>query len=712
MGKSYAASKSDLGVLRKFANWSNSFQVFEDERYEIGFLPNISLNHLMIAEGFFTGKAPPPGYYSTEALKEQGKYVVEDKPFFDQPFIIDPNIASDELTKFSISAEIWKEAQGSFVSHLGDGSALKNLFIVPVDEHASTYIDGHGVEMQYRGFYKDSHGNEHSMDAVPFVSSWSPPAFTIFPKSSVNVGKAFRLRTRFFRAMPTEDYTVTTLANHTMVFESVEHGFVIYLRGWMHEDHHEMKPLRTSEDDWIVGGTKSLMARFDKVHGHQEKIKITEVSALSGKQKLKSPRRRSPSRSEQKGYVNPDQAYENFMNSPSVQPNYYDPLTDLLESEADAVIASLNGGITSKVHTREQFKIVPDQGAVEQPDWVNHWKGMPDFKNEKGLPFDEQSDVDDEDDGIDEEAKNKVKIKNQLLRWMDDSRTLPRYPVYIISKSRAQYMKTSKSLAKIRIPHYIAVEPQQEAEYKEALTFFGLSEYATLLILPFSDHGEGPSLARNWCWDHSIRNGFARHWVLDDNINDFYRLHNNVRVRVDSGAIFRAAEDFVDRYDNLPLASFGYRHDYAPKSKWAPIRLNSRNYSMCLIENSCPYRWEGRYNEDTILSLRILQHKEPKLCTLEFCTFLQGKEATQTSTGGNTDEFYWEGTFKKSKFLYDQQPVDSRVWFEHNRWHHKVDYSIYTQRLRLKDGVEVPEGINNYGMYFISNFTKPDHLPW
>ena len=91
-----------------------------------------------------------------------------------------------------------------------------------------------------------------------------------------------------------------------------------------------------------------------------------------------------------------------------------------------------------------------------------------------------------------------------------------------------------------------------------------------LLIAPFSNHGDGPGRARNWCWDHSISIGAEKHWVLDDNIADFYRLQKNKRVRVESGAIFRAAEDFVDRYENVPIAGFQYSFFIAPNSKYPP----------------------------------------------------------------------------------------------------------------------------------------------
>ena len=110
-------------------------------------------------------------------------------------------------------------------------------------------------------------------------------------------------------------------------------------------------------------------------------------------------------------------------------------------------------------------------------------------------------------------------------------RTAPTYPVYIISKTRHESMFTSRSLARMRINHYIAIEPQDYDNYDKALDEFNMRPYVTLLVLPFSNHGDGPGRARNWCWDHSMEVlGAKRHWVCDDNIADFYRLHNNQNV--------------------------------------------------------------------------------------------------------------------------------------------------------------------------------------
>ena len=287
----------------------------------------------------------------------------------------------------------------------------------------------------------------------------------------------------------------------------------------------------------------------------------------------------------------------------------------------------------------------------------------------------------------------------------------PIYPVYIVSKNRADSRLTAKSFERMKMPYYIAVEPQDYDDYYAATD----KKYGTVLVLPFSNHGDGPGRARNWCWDHSIKLGAKRHWVLDDNISDFYRLNNNLRIRVESGVIFKAAEDFVDRFTNVPISGFQYRFFIAPDSKYPPFVKNTRIYSTLLIENTCPYRWRGRYNEDTDICLRVLK---AGMCTIQFNAFLQGKNATQTVKGGNSSEFYdKEGTWKKSKMLVDLHPDVSRMVMRFNRWHHYVDYGPFKKnKLIYRDDYIKVEGTNEYGMELVNDFydarfpTRPGHV--
>lgn len=296
--------------------------------------------------------------------------------------------------------------------------------------------------------------------------------------------------------------------------------------------------------------------------------------------------------------------------------------------------------------------------------------------------------------------------------------TNPKYPVYIVSKGRADSRLTSKSLERMNVPYYIAIEPQDYKDYSAVI------DPKKILVLPFSNHGDGPGRARNWCWDHSISIGAEKHWVLDDNIADFYRLHKNQRIRVESGAIFRAAEDFVDRFENVPISGFQYRFFIAPNSYYPAFVKNTRIYSCLLIANDCKHRWRGRYNEDTDICLRVLKDGD---CTIQFNAFLQGKAATQTLKGGNTDEFYhreskdgnidktkWrdgklnaEGTINKSKMLYDLHPDVTTIVWKYGRWHHFVDYTPFKKtELRYKKDFDINklEKVNNYGMKYVTDF--------
>ncbi len=295
--------------------------------------------------------------------------------------------------------------------------------------------------------------------------------------------------------------------------------------------------------------------------------------------------------------------------------------------------------------------------------------------------------------------------------------TNPRHPVYIVSKGRSDTMITSKSLSRMKVPHYIVIEPQDEEPYDKALDKFNIRDYVTLIVAPFSNHGDGPGRARNFAWDHSISIGAEKHWVLDDNISDFYRLHQNYRIRVESGVIFKAAEDFVDRFDNVPISGFQYRFFIAPNQSYPPYVKNTRIYSTLLIDNNCKHRWRGRYNEDTDICLRVLKDGD---CTIQFNSFLQGKAATQTVKGGNTEEFYhkegiekniWidgvnaEGTRNKSEMLVRMHPDVARMVWRYKRWHHYVDYSPFKKNeLRYKKDIVLPKEPNEYGMKLVTNF--------
>lgn len=267
----------------------------------------------------------------------------------------------------------------------------------------------------------------------------------------------------------------------------------------------------------------------------------------------------------------------------------------------------------------------------------------------------------------------------------------PVHPLYVISKGRWKSRLTVKALERMNVPYHLVIEPQEYDHYAAVV------EPVRLLTLPFSKVGQGSIPARNWVWEHAVKTGAPRHWILDDNIRAFYRLNRNTRIQVETGGIFRAAEEFTDRYENVALAGFQYKMFAPSRAKWPAFLLNTRIYSCILIKNDIPYRWRGRYNEDTDLSLRVLKDG---WCTVLFFAFLADKIQTMALKGGNTDELYaGDGRLRMAQSLRDQHPDVARVTRKWGRWQHHVDYRPFKKnRLVLKPGVIIRSTTNNFGM--------------
>jgi hypothetical protein len=280
----------------------------------------------------------------------------------------------------------------------------------------------------------------------------------------------------------------------------------------------------------------------------------------------------------------------------------------------------------------------------------------------------------------------------------------PRFPLYIVSKGRHDTRLTSRTLEGMGVPYFIIVEPQEVDLYASVI------DRSKILALDlaykerydcFDELGltksTGPGPARNFAWDHAVSIGAPWHWVMDDNIQYFFRLNHNLKVPVSDGTCFRVMEDFCLRYRNVAMGGPNYFMFASRKSKMPPFVLNTRIYSCNLIRNDVGFRWRGRYNEDTDLSLRMLKDG---WCTVQFNAFLQGKTTTQQLGGGNTKEFYAaEGTLAKSRMQVAMHPdVSSLVW-KFGRWHHHVDYKPFKKtRLIRRDSAEVGDGVDNYGM--------------
>lgn len=281
------------------------------------------------------------------------------------------------------------------------------------------------------------------------------------------------------------------------------------------------------------------------------------------------------------------------------------------------------------------------------------------------------------------------------------------FPIYIVSKGRWKSRVTMRALDRVGVNYYVVVEESEFDDYSSVI------DPKKLLILPqtyldeydtFDDLGDsvskGPGSARNFAWQHSIDNGFSYHWVMDDNLEEFYRLTDNMIIPVRTGAIFKASEDFVQRYENVYIAGLNYNSFCKSTDKVPPYVANTRIYSCLLIRNDIPYRWRGRYNEDTDICLRVLKDG---FCTVQFNAFLCGKVTTQRMRGGNSKEFYDnEGTVNKSDMLKEMHPDVTKIVHKFGRYHHFVDYIPFKKnQLIMKAGLIIPDKVNNYDMKII-----------
>jgi hypothetical protein len=297
------------------------------------------------------------------------------------------------------------------------------------------------------------------------------------------------------------------------------------------------------------------------------------------------------------------------------------------------------------------------------------------------------------------------------------SESQPRYPIYIISKGRGKYgPHTAKALYNMGVDFRIAVEPQDYESYK-ASPYIREDQ---IYVLPFSNHGLGSGPARNWCWEHAKAEGHKRHWLMDDNIQEFWKLHKNKRYRVEKGAApFTSTEDFVDRYENIAFAGLQYKFFAIDDCAYAPFILNTRIMSCFLIDNDVDLRWRGKYNEDVDLSIRAMKEG---YVTMMFYSFLCGKLRTGTVKGGNTEEIYNnyqdDASYNKSRMLYEMHPDCVELIERYGRAHHHVNLDKIINKHTglsarqnapiLKKGTKIVNAVNNYGLELIRDHGTPN----
>lgn len=293
------------------------------------------------------------------------------------------------------------------------------------------------------------------------------------------------------------------------------------------------------------------------------------------------------------------------------------------------------------------------------------------------------------------------------LEYSYTEKITPKYPIYVITKGRWEKTLTIDTLEDMGLDFYICVEPSEYENYRSNPKIDPLK----ILCLPedFSKWGRGAVPVRNWVWEHSVQNGHEKHWQLDDNISWFYRWDDNVQRKVRDGVFFRIMEDFSDRYENIGLTSPQYK-SFIPAIDTGRKQfiVNTRAYSCILINSELldqrlEQRWRGRLNDDTDLTLRVLSTGD--ICTVNFHTLLSGKQTSGSMKGGmeqiyeNHQHSGYQKKFDSLKAQWGDIVTYTNKRHKDGRPHHVIQYTKhFTQKLKLKEGIERTNKINNYNM--------------
>lgn len=279
---------------------------------------------------------------------------------------------------------------------------------------------------------------------------------------------------------------------------------------------------------------------------------------------------------------------------------------------------------------------------------------------------------------------------------------LPRYPVYVPSKGRADKPLTIRMFQSVGIPIRIVVEPGQFDAYAPLL-----GQGDDLLVLP--EDGRGLVYSRNWIKDHATAEGHARHWQFDDDIRYMVRTYRGYRLRCPANACLAIAEDFVDRYENVGAASFNSEF-FIPvtdgkamdaNANRPPFYLNARCYTVFLIDNTLPLRFRHRYNEDADYSLQVLASG---YCTMLFNAFLINTPETMSHQGGQTDIYVKDGRLRMARELERAWPgvVQTRKRFGRPQHAIKHRWRRFDVPLRRKEGITIPaQGNDEHGLHLV-----------
>lgn len=239
-----------------------------------------------------------------------------------------------------------------------------------------------------------------------------------------------------------------------------------------------------------------------------------------------------------------------------------------------------------------------------------------------------------------------TEIRVERLMTQIQDQTTVTHPVYVISRHRAEYELVSRQLTDEGIPHHLVIEPHDRPAYAE--------RYPAHVLLETPVDNIGLAGVRNFCIDHSTRNGHAWHWCLDDNILGFDRLVDGKRQRVPVRAVFSVIEQTVGWFDNIGAATpCNTMWMFAQHGK--PQVSYNRTISCCmLVNNGAGGRFRPGMPVDADFTLQVLHGG---WSTIVFTHLAYHKMDTGKMRGGLTEtEYQGDGRLNRMEHLVDLWP--------------------------------------------------------
>lgn len=254
-----------------------------------------------------------------------------------------------------------------------------------------------------------------------------------------------------------------------------------------------------------------------------------------------------------------------------------------------------------------------------------------------------------------------------------------KYPVFIVSKGRADISYTANMFKEDNVRYKILIEAQEHEEYLKH------HEASTLEVLPFSNTGLGSYPARNYAKELAKKMNAEYHWVFDDNIRGACKFVKGSKVPCSSALAIDRAEKLNDMYENVAILAFNYRYFVATDAQKA-FYVNVHCYSCMLIKTNANITWRLKYNEDVDLCLQALTQG---YCTILLNAYCMNKTSTSAKLrGGNQTDLYKNNSkdmkIQKADLLrkYWPQYVELKIRF--NRPHHFVDWKKHFKHTLIR----------------------------